>query len=1256
MKRRRTISLVIAAFAIAALCLGPINIHIQYAQADFVQKQIFGNVTANGTVRAWDAVQNGVSYFYIQNRTNEGDVMDIMMTTVGPPIADYYDPYISGEEGTPPETGFIIDWQTGDPGIMIVERDYGIYGVDHAGYISFIKNTLDSEPTQLFDNSSLQKIPTATLDLNGTGFINMSWTPLDDPDSLIAGYKIYRSETNGTVAGDDDWTLVGGTNSTPITDNFFNDTGVIANTTYYYSVKIVFTGYQNNDIAQVDNHQNMYFGEGSAPMISPESGLIIDYIVIEYANGTAVDTIYVDVGQDTPQVFAQGYTSGDVWVGSVEVDWVVDVPTLGSCSPTPSTFTVFTANFQGGPTLVTGANATLSDDFNIVVNDPTVDYILLTYTEDGMEIPDLSDWNLSEPLEIYASGYNLTDSISTYVGLVTVDWTDVMVDTGDGDFSITPSNITIFTGTALGHVNITGQNALLEVIDWFIIKLVLGGPPTVDYIEIRSAPGGGGIDLGDPANYPTYPVGHITDFYGAAYNTSTGYIGDVDSGSTWVSSNTTIVTVTSPGISSTITCDSTEWGVVTITLDDQQGHTDTTNITVPKPTVDYITITDAADGNELTRVVISTGGFVAAYASGYNNTAGYVDLVDVDWSVDYPLLGYFSTITGTNTIFYANATAGEVDIVGENMTMTPTVSDNFTVDIQVLLPDRIVITDEFGVELTTVNLDVGGEITVYAWGYNDEYSTFTGLETVDWSDSPDLGSFSADTANTTTFTLVATSTGTTTITADHATLVDDTFDIAINPPTVDYILIVDTSGTGVTEIPDQTVGVGITIPGYAASFNTTFLYIADIIVDWTVDNAGGATGETSLSSGINSDFYSGETGGTVTWTADDGVHQDTVVFTITPPTIDSIKIMDAAGGTGNEVDTAAFTIGGVVTDMYYCAGFNASIDYVQDVSATWALDGDAIGTLDPETGTSTTFTATTAGTGTITATFGTLTDSTGNITVSAAEDTTPPAVPTGLEVQLVPAGEALKLVWTANTETDLAGYNIYRSTSETGAFEKINTDLVTDTTYTDSGLTNGNTYYYKITAVDDAPTPNESGQTATASNTVDADTDNDGTYNSEDDDDDGDGLLDTEEDKNGNGIKDDDETDPLLWDTDGDGKNDKEDKYPLDDSKWKEEKEELPIMLIVIPLIIIIIIILILFMMMKRKPKEAPPEMPEEEAPAEEEMPEEEEAPMEEEVPEEEEITEPEEEVSPEEEVVEEEEMPEPEEESERELPPPPGT
>ncbi len=57
------------------------------------------------------------------------------------------------------------------------------------------------------------------------------------------------------------------------------------------------------------------------------------------------------------------------------------------------------------------------------------------------------------------------------------------------------------------------------------------------------------------------------------------------------------------------------------------------------------------------------------------------------------------------------------------------------------------------------------------------------------------------------------------------------------------------------------------------------------------------------------------------------------------------------------------------------------------------------------------------------------------------------------------------LSWKASTSTNIAGYNVYRS-SDASTWKKLNASLIASTLYSDSTVANGSTYYYAATAVD----------------------------------------------------------------------------------------------------------------------------------------------------------------------------------------------
>ena len=86
-------------------------------------------------------------------------------------------------------------------------------------------------------------------------------------------------------------------------------------------------------------------------------------------------------------------------------------------------------------------------------------------------------------------------------------------------------------------------------------------------------------------------------------------------------------------------------------------------------------------------------------------------------------------------------------------------------------------------------------------------------------------------------------------------------------------------------------------------------------------------------------------------------------------------------------------------------------------------------------------------------------------------DITAPAAPTDLSA--TPGDTMATLAWTAPVDTDVIGYNVYRSRSNPVSLTNpINgNNLVPGTGYVDGGLTNGTTYYYTVTAVDSSANP-----------------------------------------------------------------------------------------------------------------------------------------------------------------------------------------
>jgi len=91
-----------------------------------------------------------------------------------------------------------------------------------------------------------------------------------------------------------------------------------------------------------------------------------------------------------------------------------------------------------------------------------------------------------------------------------------------------------------------------------------------------------------------------------------------------------------------------------------------------------------------------------------------------------------------------------------------------------------------------------------------------------------------------------------------------------------------------------------------------------------------------------------------------------------------------------------------------------------------------------------------------------------------------PVAPSAPQSLTATAGSgSVSLTWTppaSNGGANITGYNVYRGTSAGGESTTPVATNVTTTSFTDTGLTNGTTYYYKVAAVNSAGTSPQSGE------------------------------------------------------------------------------------------------------------------------------------------------------------------------------------
>ncbi len=370
--------------------------------------------------------------------------------------------------------------------------------------------------------------------------------------------------------------------------------------------------------------------------------------ITDVPGGVELTTVILGT-TDEILAYASGYNGTIGYYKLVDVNWS-DSMGLGSFDNVTGTSTTFTAGILGGLTTITGQNDTilLSDSFEANVTTAKVDYLLIQDAsgEGGSNITSLT-FDVGGSKQIWSAAYNNSAGFIGNKGAT--NWSEI---TGGSVIILNPltgSSTFVLAQFIEGTSEITAEYCGVEV------KVpVTVNPPIVNYILIRDAPDGGGANLCDLANYPDYPVGFTTTFYGAKYNYTADYIGDVPSNSFWINSNPNVVEVSPSGSSSTITCSDTLYGIATIRLNDGLGHECSTKITVLSPTVDFLIIRDSPNGqgNAIFSLWYEVGEEDSFYAASYNDTANYLGEVDATWNCIPVSVGTVTTFGGS-TLFNA---------------------------------------------------------------------------------------------------------------------------------------------------------------------------------------------------------------------------------------------------------------------------------------------------------------------------------------------------------------------------------------------------------------------------------------------------------------------------------------------------------------------------------------------------------------------------------------------------------------------------
>jgi hypothetical protein len=241
----------------------------------------------------------------------------------------------------------------------------------------------------------------------------------------------------------------------------------------------------------------------------------LDYIRIEYYDGTPVTAVSFSTDNDTTRLYARGYTAAAELIGDLSVDWeIVDADSVADITPDVGTMTELTLSHPGDIRIAVRHSSDLVDTTGIISVVPGLPaYLTISpknatlpagATQEFTMIAFDNDDNEAYPQPVPT--WSLTDSIGT-------------ID-GDGLFTAASIGTTNVVVTAAGLADTSGQ-----------VKVVAG-----TLASLRIEPDSIAVNIGDTIQFAAIGL----DIYGNATDPGTitwkalGRVGTIDAGGLYI--------------------------------------------------------------------------------------------------------------------------------------------------------------------------------------------------------------------------------------------------------------------------------------------------------------------------------------------------------------------------------------------------------------------------------------------------------------------------------------------------------------------------------------------------------------------------------------------------------------------------------------------------------------------------------------------------------------------------------------------------